>query len=178
MRAGRGTLGAKLIGLVMALAAGPAIAAQTDGANGASGLPVPRFVSIKSERVNVRSGPTKTNDVNWVYTRVGLPVEITAEYENWRRIRDWQGGEGWVLHSLLSGRRTGLVTPAAKGIDDFVPIHASADLKSAITARLQAGVLAAVKQCDGHWCRITGEGFDGWIEQPRLWGVYHDEKVE
>ena len=72
-----------------------------------SGLPVPRFVSLKSDRVNVRSGPNKDQDVRWVYTRAGMPVEVTAEFENWRRIRDWEGAEGWVYHSLLSGKRIG-----------------------------------------------------------------------
>src|SRR6185312_10352755 len=67
-----------------------------------SGLQVPRFVSLKPDRVNVRGGPTKDHDVTWVYQRSGLPVEITAEFENWRRIRDWEGSEGWVYHSLLS----------------------------------------------------------------------------
>jgi SH3-like domain-containing protein len=178
MPTGRGTLGVKLISLLVALATGSAVAAQVDGPTGPSGLPLPRFVSLKSERVNVRSGPARDNQVNWVYTRGGLPVEIIAEYDNWSRIRDWEGAEGWVLHSLLSGKRTGLVSAAAKKVDDFVAIHASADLTSAITARLQSGVLATVKRCDGHWCRIAGEGFDGWIEQGRLWGVYPGEKVE
>jgi len=68
----------------------------------ASGLPVPRYVSLKSDHVNVRAGPTKDNDVAWVYTRSGLPVEITAEFENWRRVRDSEGAEGWVYHSMLS----------------------------------------------------------------------------
>ena len=86
----------------------------------ASGLPVPRFVSLKSDRVNVRGGPTKDHDVAWVFTRSGLPVEITAEFENWRRIRDCEGAEGWVYHSLLSGRRTAMVVPKAK--DDLVPL--------------------------------------------------------
>src|SRR5262249_53769077 len=81
-------------------------------AQGASSvLPVPRFVSIKSERVNVRGGPDKDHEVVWVFTKAALPVEITAEFENWRRVRDWDGGEGWVYHSLLSGRRTVLVAP-------------------------------------------------------------------
>src|SRR5262245_64119218 len=71
-----------------------------------SGLPMPRFVSLKPDRVNVRGGPTRDNEVMFVYTRAGLPVEITAESDNWRRIRDWEGSEGWVYHSLLSGRRT------------------------------------------------------------------------
>lgn len=160
------------------LAPGLAGAAQTEPPKGASGLPVPRFVSLKAERVNVRSGPTKDNDVNWVYTRAGLPVEIIAEYDNWRRIRDWEGGEGWVLHSLLSGRRTALILAPAKAIDDFVPLHASADATSAVTARLQAGVLAGVKHCADNWCRIAGQGFDGWIEEDRLWGVYPGETVD
>ena len=94
-----------------------------------SGLPVPRYVSLKSDHVNVRAGPTKDNDVSWVYTRAGLPVEITAEFENWRRVRDSEGAEGWVYHSLLSGRRTAVVTMKTK--DELAPLYDSADPKSA-----------------------------------------------
>ncbi|HZR86168.1 MAG TPA: SH3 domain-containing protein [Bradyrhizobium sp.] len=141
----------------------------------ASGLPVPRYVSLKSDHVNVRAGPTKDNDVAWVYTRAGLPVEITAEFENWRRVRDSEGAEGWVYHSLLSGRRTAVVT--MKNKDDLAAVHENADTDSAVTARLQVGVVAQVKKCDQHWCHIDGKGFDGWIEQQRLWGVYADEQV-
>ncbi len=140
-----------------------------------SGLPVPRYVSLKSDHVNVRAGPTKDNDVAWVYTRSGLPVEITAEYENWRRVRDSEGSEGWVYHSLLSGRRTAVVT--MKNKDDLAPIYESADAASAVTARLQAGVVAQVKKCGNGWCRVLGNGFEGWIQQQRLWGVYADEQV-
>jgi SH3-like domain-containing protein len=140
-----------------------------------SGLPVPRYVSLKSDHVNVRAGPTKDNDVAWVYTRSGLPVEITAEYENWRRVRDSEGAEGWVYHSLLSGRRTAVVT--LKNKDDLVSLHESADETSSVTARLQAGVITQVKKCDAGWCHVAGNGFDGWIEQQRLWGVYSDEEV-
>ena len=154
--------------------------AAADGGTG-SGLQIPRFVSLKSDKVNVRAGPTKDHEVTWVYTRTGLPVEITAEFENWRRIRDWEGAEGWVYHSLLSGRRTGLVTPGKssdKNADEAIPIHASADADSAVVARLQPGVLGTVKRCNGTWCRVTGTGYDGWVAQNRLWGVYPNEKVE
>ncbi len=142
----------------------------------ASGLPVPRFVSLKSDHVNVRGGPTKDNDVSWIYTKSGLPVEITAEFENWRRIRDSEGSEGWVYHSLLSGKRTAVVTTKAK--DELALLHDRADDSSAVAAQLEAGVVANVRRCSGNWCRITGSGFDGWIEQERLWGVYPDEKVD
>jgi len=141
-----------------------------------SGLPMPRYVSLKSDHVNVRGGPTKDNDVSWVYTRVGLPVEITAEFENWRRVRDSEGAEGWVYHSLLSGKRTAVVTLKSK--DELVPLYDRADPTSAVSAKLQAGVIASVKRCNAGWCRITGSGFDGWIEQQRLWGVYADEKID
>jgi SH3-like domain-containing protein len=141
-----------------------------------SGLPVPRYVSLKSDHVNVRAGPTKDNEVAWVYTRSGLPVEITAEFENWRRVRDSEGAEGWVYHSLLSGRRTAVITMKAK--DELASLYDRPDAKAAVAARLQAGVVTQVKKCASGWCRVIGNGFDGWIEQQRLWGVYADEKVE
>jgi SH3-like domain-containing protein len=145
-------------------------------ATGPSGLPLPRFVSLKADKINVHVGPAKTYEVTWVYTRVGLPVEITAEFENWRRIRDAEGAEGWVYHSLLAGRRTGMVM--AKEKDELLPIREAGDLEGAVTAKLQAGVVGAVRKCNGSWCRISGEGFDGWIEQERLWGVYPNEKID
>src|ERR1700761_5363073 len=116
-----------------------------DAALTTSGLPVPRYVSLKSDRVNVRIGPTKDNDVAWIYTRSGLPVEITAEYENWRRVRDSEGAEGWVYHSLLSGRRTAVVT--MKNKDDLASLYDSANTTSAVAAKLQAGVVTQVKHC-------------------------------
>ena len=161
--------------MILAASAGAATA-QPQAVGTASGLPVPRFVSVKADRVNVHIGPAKNYEVKWVYQRAGLPVEVTAEFENWRRIRDSDGAEGWVYHSLLSGRRTGVVT--AKSKDELVAIHAKGDAKSAITAQLQPGVLATVKYCGGAWCRVAGQGFEGFIPQDRLWGVYPNEKVE
>jgi SH3-like domain-containing protein len=154
-----------------------ATAARAGGGDAVtSGLPVPRFVSLKTDRVNVRGGPDKDHDVSWIYTRVGLPVEITAEFENWRRIRDSDGSEGWVYHTLLSGKRT--ATVQGKSPADLAPLHANPDGQSPVTAKLEAGVLGSIKRCTGTWCRIAGDGFDGWIEQDRLWGVYPDEKIE
>jgi SH3-like domain-containing protein len=167
---------------------GPAAAAgdQSEG----SGLPLPRFASLKSDHVNVRGGPDKDHDVAWIYTRPALPVEITAEFENWRKIRDRDGSEGWVYHTLLSGRRTAWVAqlrrrpagppaPQSAGAQpDLVPLRASPDGASPLRAMLEPGVLGAVRRCTGQWCRLTGAGFDGWVEQNRLWGVYPNEKIE
>jgi len=156
---------------------GTAAAAGSDPAIGPkSGLPIPRFVSLKPDRVNVRSGPSRDHEVTWVYTRAGLPVEITAESENWRRIRDWEGAEGWVYHSMLSGRRTAIVK--AKEKDTLVPLFAKPAANADVAAQLQNGVFAAIKQCTGTWCRIVGPGFDGWIAQERLFGAYPNEIVE
>jgi len=165
--------------VAIAIAAAP-VARSADAANDqneGSGLPLPRFVSLKSDHVNVRGGPNKDHEVAWVYTRPALPVEITAEYENWRRIRDRDGAEGWVYHSLLSGKRTAYVAKP-KTQADFVPLYESADRISRLRAMLEPGVLGNIKRCDGRWCRFMGNGFDGWIEQDRLWGVYPNEKIE
>ncbi len=166
-------IGAALAAL-FTLAAAPVRAASDSAAS--SGLPVPRFVSLKTDRVNVRGGPDKDHDVTYIYTRAGWPVEVTAEFENWRRIRDSDGSEGWVYHSLLSGKRMAAVQLKSK--TDLAALHAKPEEQSPVTAQLQSGVLGAIKRCTGAWCRISGDGFDGWIEQNRLWGVYPDEKVE
>ena len=174
----------RAIGAILTLALlllGSATHAQEVGKGTKSRLEVPRFVSLKPDRVNVRSGPARDHDVTWIYTRSGLPVEITAESENWRRIRDWEGSEGWVYHSMLSGRRTGVVK--AKEPNGLVALFAKSDASSDVVAQLQSGVLGWVKKCADGWCRFTGQGsagqsFDGFIAQERLWGVYPKEKVE
>ena len=142
-----------------------------------SGLPLPRFVSLKSDRVNLREGPTRTTGPRGSFKRAGLPVEITAEFENWRRIRDSEGTEGWVLHSLLSGRAHG-AGRAWKKEPNLLPARRAGCMTAAVTAQLQSGVHRDAQACDGTWCRLAGEGFDGWIEQENLWGVYPGEKVE
>jgi SH3-like domain-containing protein len=162
-------------GLVLLWASATRAAGET-ATGSVSGLPIPRFVSLKADRVNVRSGPNKDQDVRWVYTRAGMPVEITAEYENWRRIRDWEGAEGWVYHSLLSGKRSAVVVPTLK--NDLVPLYESQDIESAVVARLQSGVLTQIKYCTGKWCQVSGKNFSGYIVQERLWGAYPNEKVE
>jgi SH3-like domain-containing protein len=159
--------------LTFASAVGPTHA----GSEGTtSALPVPRFVSIKADRVNVRGGPDKDHDVSFIFTRVGWPVEITAEFENWRRIRDSDGTEGWVYHSLLSSRRMAAVQMKEK--TDLAPLYTNPDAKSPVLARLEGGVLGAVKSCTGTWCHLVGRDFDGWVEQDDLWGVYPNEKVD
>ena len=138
-----------------------------------SKLPLPRYVSLKSDRVNVREGPSKEHPTVWVYTRAALPVEVTAEFETWRKIRDWEGAEGWVLHSLLSGRRTALVAPSKKE-----PLLLTEKDHQTPVAKLNPGVVAALRGCDGKWCHLTGKDFDGYIQQDNLWGVYPGEKIE
>jgi len=166
----------RVIAGLTALAATEAWAGGDTAVGPSSGLPVPRFVSLKPDRVTVRGGPTRDHEIAFVFTRAGLPVEITAESDNWRRIRDWEGSEGWVYHSLLSGRRTALVS--AKQPDELVPLYDKADTAAGLVARLQPGVLTTVKHCTGSWCRISGPGFDGFIAQERLWGVYPNEKID
>ena len=149
---------------------------KKQGQIGPSGFPIPRFVSLKAEKVNVRRGPSSDHAVAWVFQRKGLPVEIVAEFENWRRIRDSDGDEGWILQNMLTGKRTAVVAPWRAG--KTVAMHSSAGPDSSLVAKLSAGVLSEVSSCTGDWCEISAGGFDGWIEQSMLWGVYPNEKVD
>ena len=163
------------LAILAALAAGPVLA-LADPVGPVTKLPLPRFASLKTDRVNLREGPSKDHPTKWVYQRAGLPVEITAEFEIWRKVRDSEGVEGWVLHSLLSGRRTALVTPSRKAENSQIYVRPSD--RADLAATLQSGVIVNVRNCDGAWCQIDGEGFKGYIRQVKLWGVYPNEKIE
>jgi SH3-like domain-containing protein len=167
--------------LAALLAIGQAQAANDDAPNaeqtGASGLGLPRFVSLKSDKVNVRKGPSTDQAIVWVFSRAGLPVEVIAESENWRRVRDSEGADGWVLHSLLSGRRTVLIAPWSKD-QESVPLYSSSSLARSVTAALEPGVLGNVLDCDGEWCQISVNDYSGYVEQDKLWGVYKGEEIK
>lgn len=167
---------ARIASLALLLALVMPDAAHAEQKGTVTNLPLPRYASLKTDRVNLREGPSKDHATKWVYQRAGLPVEITAEFDIWRRVRDSEGTEGWVLHSLLSGRRTALVGPGKKG--KTYNLYEKPVTNANIAASLQSGVIANVKSCDGSWCLVYGEGFKGYIEQVALWGVYPNEKVE
>lgn len=150
----------------------PAIAmAQTAGG---TGLPVPRFVSLRSEEVNLRAGPGDRYPIEWVYQRRDLPVEIVAEFNHWRKIRDWQGTEGWVHQSLLSGRRMLLVTGKGR------LLRAEPQDDSAALAVVEPGVVARLLKCPraSAFCRVEAGGHQGWLKRDEFWGVYPAEWLE
>ena len=154
--------------------------AQSKGS--ATGLQIPRFVSLKSKRVNLRVGPGRKYSVQWLYVNPGLPVEIIQEYDQWRQIRDSEGTEGWVFHSLLSGKRTAIIAPWDRKKADEQAIFAKAYIGNstdgAIAANLEPGLVVKIKSCDKSWCNIANEKFNGYLPKPKIWGVYPDEVIE
>ncbi len=178
----RRLLGAALLGLAVLAAglhggtAGAASAGQGIS-RGPSGLPLPRFVSLKSGRVNSRIGPGLNYSVDWLYLKPGLPMEIIQEYDNWRRVRDADGAEGWINQSLLSGRRTAVAAPWHKGKSARIDLLAEPDSGSRPVAILEPGVIGTIKRCTGEWCEMTFDGHSGWIDQSLVWGAYPGEIV-
>ncbi len=157
------------VGITPALAAGEQVKT--------TGLPVPRYVSLKSTRVNMRVGPGRDYHVDWMYMKRGLPVEIIQEYDTWRKVRDSEGNEGWVLHSLLSGKRTAIVAPWEKG-GEMVELVDKPGESGRVVARLEPGVVAQVAACEGGWCELQIAGASGYVSQKMVWGVYPDETFE
>lgn len=144
---------------------------------GQTGLPLPRFVSLKTAEVNVRRGPSRSHPIAWQYRRRGLPVEIVKEFENWRLIRDVDGDEGWVYHGLLAAQRHAVVAPWDKA---DLPRSVRERPESDRPARAQAepGAVVTVRRCTGTWCEVDAQGHRGWIEQAELWGVYPNERFD
>ncbi len=151
-----GVVGLAVLGLVFAT-----------GGQSADAGDVPRFASLRADKVNVRAGPGVQYPIAWVFLRRGLPVEVVAEFELWRKIRDRDGAEGWVHRSLLSGKRSAVI----RGHNISV-LYRHDDPMSVAVARIEPGVVAELLTCHEDWCRVEAEGIRGWIARTQLWGVY------
>ena len=134
--------------------------------------PLPRFVSLKGAEGNARRGPGLTHRIDWVFTTKGTPLRVVAEYENWRKVEDFEGFGGWVHFSLLSVARTVIVTT------DMAQFHALPDPASPVTFQAERGVLARLLECQIDWCRVNADGEKGWGPKSVMWGVRQDEVVE
>lgn len=130
----------------------------------------PRFVSLGSDLVNMREGPSTEHGIKWVYHRDGLPVQVLAEYDVWRRVRDMDGEVGWIHVSLLSNQRTGVVIG-----NGYAGVRSSQELDASIIAQVEPGVVGHVESCGPLSCRLNFSGVEGWVDRARFWGVYADE---
>lgn len=163
---------AALAGLALALALSSGSAdAQTDRPDKAGKLP--RFASLKSDDVNVRTGPGPRYPVDWKFVRRDMPVEIVAEFETWQKVRDWEGTEGWVHHSMLSARRNVMVTG-----DKVQELYRKPEEDAPVVARTEPGVIGQLQQCESSWCRVQMRKVTGWIRRDAIWGVYPDEDMK
>lgn len=133
-------------------------------------LPVPRFVTLATDEINLRTGPGMRYPIRIVLKRDGLPVEVVREFDVWRQIRDIDGDEGWVHKTMLSGRRAVIVKGGMQTLvrkpDDMRPV-----------VRLEPGVVAGLEKCKKEWCELSVAGYDGWLKRTDIWGVYPNEKI-
>ncbi|KIC43878.1 aspartyl-trna synthetase [Ruegeria sp. ANG-S4] len=147
------------------VALGTTVASAQDARGQVTNLPLPRYVSMKAAEGNVRRGPSLTHRIDWVFKRRGMPLQITAEYGNWRKVQDRDGAGGWVHYALLSGVRTVLIET------DLLPVYATPDPNSQINAHFETGVVARLGACTPDWCRVSAGGYRGWTLKSNLWGV-------
>jgi SH3-like domain-containing protein len=168
-----GTIGRRLfLGGALLVVAAPCALAAVAPTEDKQGLKIPRFVSIRLGEVNLRVGPGQRYPIAWILTRKDMPVEIVEEFDTWRKIRDWEGTEGWVNHAALSGRRSIIVT------GEIRTLRRSADANAAAVARLEPRVIAKLLECPVDtpgWCRIEAGDVSGWLRRDEMWGVYAKE---
>ena len=132
-------------------------------------LPIPRYVSLKAKEANARRGPSLSHKIDWIYKRKNMPLEVYAEYENWRRVRDFEGLGGWVHYTLLSGIRYVLIK------DELLEMRLLPSIDAQVIAKLPQHNIATLDKCTRDWCRITDDGYKGWVPKTGIWGVYKKE---
>lgn len=168
------TLFAVLVSLFLAAPcfAGSATGGTTE-VGAVTGMPLPRYVSLRSDTVYVRAGPGMRFPVKWVYQRRSYPLQVVQEFDTWRKIKDADGDEGWVHQSLLSGNRHVLVTGT-----EPVTIFKKPESDARPVAQVEPGVVAKLNECEDNWCDVSVSGYDGWLLKASLWGVYEREESE
>lgn len=154
--------------LLLVVAASPVLAQNRSGDT----LPLPRYVSLKKDEVNVRAGPGAQYPIEWIFSRQHMPVEVLQEFQHWRKVRDVEGAEGWVHSSMLSAKRYALVTGETR------MLRRRPEAEAALAARLEPGVIAQILECQGQWCRVEIGSIKGWLTRAEFWGVYPNETVK
>lgn len=139
-----------------------------------TGLPLPRFVSLRADSVNLRVGPGDQYPILWVYHRVGLPVEVLREFDVWRLVIDSQGTKGWMHEATLTGSRHFVINGTAP-----VTLYRQADTDSNPRAQLMPGVVGLIERCaaGGDWCRVRADHVSGWLQRSEFWGTLPGEKI-
>jgi SH3-like domain-containing protein len=140
----------------------------------ASGLPLPRFVALRADAVNLRVGPGDQYPILWVYHRVGLPVEILREYDVWRLVIDSDGTKGWMHEATLVGTRHFVINGTQP-----VTLYRHPTDGANPAAQLMPGVVGLIEKCDPatDWCRVRVSHTGGWLKRTDFWGVLPGEKL-
>ena len=137
-----------------------------------SGLPVPRYVTLKFDEANLRAGPGLEYPVLWQYRTPNLPVRVDAEFGIWRKIVDHDGTAGWMHGSVLSLSRMALVK------NDMAKIHKNPDLSSTVIALAERYALMELQACPKAWCRVKAANISGWIKRKAIWGLLQTESFD
>jgi SH3-like domain-containing protein len=157
--------------LLYALAVVPVFA--DDGSGIHTGDQLPRFATLASPEVNIRTGPGTRYPIEWVLRRKGMPVEIVQQFEHWREIRTEDDTKGWVHKVMLNGYRSLMVTGTEPQI-----LFARPDADARVLAQVEPDVIGRIKRCQKKWCQIRIQGYEGWMKKSSFWGVYNAEKFE
>ena len=160
-----GVFGA-LFAVLVAIA--PMAQAQERARGQVTGLPIPRFISMKSAMANVRRGPSTTNRIDWILRHRGTPLKVVAEYREWFRVEDVDGEGGWIHTALLSPVRTVLVQ------QEMLELREGPNADAPAIAQLEAGVVAYLGTCAANWCAVSVDGYEGWLAKSGIWGVGED----
>ena len=162
------------VGLLMAMTVAPMRAAgaqETKLVVQGSGLPVPRFVTLKSDTVNMRVGPGREYPLSWVYKKKNLPVKVIAEFDVWRKIIDHEGTTGWVHSQLVTLKRYALIQSR------LTKLYRKADFDSPVVAVADKGVIVELQICEAQWCRIATQDLRAFVRREDIWGILENETL-
>ena len=138
-----------------------------------TGLEIPRYVSLKSNDANIRVGPSKNYPIEIKFIKKNYPLKVLEEYEDWRKVEDFQKNFGWIHKSLISGTRTGIVLS-----NDNKAIQLLNTLDGKVIGEVGNGNIVFLEKCKIDLCLVSLANHNGWIDKKNIWGVKKNEIIK
>lgn len=127
------------------------------------------FRSLSKDTVHMRYGPSKDHPIKWIFNKKGIPVEKLATFDQWHKVRDFTGEEGWIHKSLLSSKPYGIVHTNQE--KTYILMRKKAKKESVALLRIEEGTLLRVKECDSIFCKVSVSSHSGYVEKKYIWGI-------
>jgi SH3-like domain-containing protein len=120
------------------------------------------FVSVNKDGVNVRSGPSTSNEVLFKFP-LGYPLKVIDRQDKWLKVSDFEGDKGWIFETLVS--KTPYVIVKVKEGN----VRSDPGTNFAKVGSVAREVILKKLEQQGSWIKVSHPRLTGWVHDTLVW---------